>query len=246
VAGRLHRLDTRKRWQIKRGASIVAAEGLPGPPTFGFRCWLGGSDVLHPPSLPRCGTWLSRSHDLSTPSAVHPCIIGFIVAQPIRGRPSRAGPLQTGSKIFSRFSYWRDSRTFLEHRITRRVKPTMACIGVRSSCDMLARNSHIPSHFVVTSVSCTMPLDISRRQMQIMVYFSQEPYMPKTRAEAEQWGQERKNDTHASKTDSTAWLYRRSNHAEARLSYLGHLLIENRHELIADAMATRADGEVER
>ena len=59
-------------------------------------------------------------------------------------------------------------------------------------------------------------------------------------------GQERKNDTHASKTDPDARLYRRSNHAESRLAYLGHLLIENRHGLIADAMATQADGHAER
>jgi transposase len=59
-------------------------------------------------------------------------------------------------------------------------------------------------------------------------------------------GQERKNDTHASKTDPDARLYRKSNGAEARLAYLGHLLIENRHGLIADAMATIADGYAER
>jgi hypothetical protein len=59
-------------------------------------------------------------------------------------------------------------------------------------------------------------------------------------------GQQRKNDTHASRTDADARLYRRSNQAESRLSYLGHLLIENRHGLIADAMATMADGFAER
>lgn len=59
-------------------------------------------------------------------------------------------------------------------------------------------------------------------------------------------GQERKNDTHASKTDPEARLYRKSNNAESRLAYLGHLLIENRHGLIADAMATQADGFAER
>jgi transposase len=59
-------------------------------------------------------------------------------------------------------------------------------------------------------------------------------------------GQQRKNDTHASKTDPDARLYRRSNQAESRLAYLGHLLIENRHGLIADAMATMADGLAER
>jgi hypothetical protein len=41
-------------------------------------------------------------------------------------------------------------------------------------------------------------------------------------------------------------LYRRSNQAESRLACLGHLLIENRHGLIADAMATTADGFAER
>ena len=39
-------------------------------------------------------------------------------------------------------------------------------------------------------------------------------------------GKQRKNDTHVSKTDPDARLYRRSNHAESRLVYLGHLLME--------------------
>jgi transposase len=59
-------------------------------------------------------------------------------------------------------------------------------------------------------------------------------------------GEERTNDTHASTTDPDARLYRKSRNAEARLAYLGHLLIENRHGLIADAMATVADGRAER
>lgn len=59
-------------------------------------------------------------------------------------------------------------------------------------------------------------------------------------------GEQRKNDTHASKTDPDARLYRRSNQAESRLAYLGHLLIENRHGLIVDAMASLADGFAER
>jgi transposase len=59
-------------------------------------------------------------------------------------------------------------------------------------------------------------------------------------------GDQRTNDTHASTTDPDARLYRRSKQAESRLSYLGHLLIENRHGLIVDAMATIADGLAER
>lgn len=59
-------------------------------------------------------------------------------------------------------------------------------------------------------------------------------------------GQRRKNDTHASKTDPDAKLYRKSTNAEARLAYLGHALIENRHGLVVEAMATEADGTAER
>jgi transposase len=59
-------------------------------------------------------------------------------------------------------------------------------------------------------------------------------------------GEARKNDTHGSTTDPDARLYRKSRNAEARLAYMGHLLIENRHGLIADAMATHADGDAER
>lgn len=59
-------------------------------------------------------------------------------------------------------------------------------------------------------------------------------------------GQRRKNETHASKTDPDAKLYRKSHNAEARLAYLGHALIENRHGLVVEAMATEADGTAER
>jgi hypothetical protein len=59
-------------------------------------------------------------------------------------------------------------------------------------------------------------------------------------------GQTRKNDTHASKTDPDAKLYRKSTGMESRLAYFGQLLIENRHGLIVDAMATQADGRAER
>jgi hypothetical protein len=41
-------------------------------------------------------------------------------------------------------------------------------------------------------------------------------------------------------------LYRKSTNTEARLAYLGHLLMENRHDLIVDAQATIADGFAER
>jgi len=59
-------------------------------------------------------------------------------------------------------------------------------------------------------------------------------------------GERRTNDTHASKTDPDAKLYRKGHGQEAKLSYLGHVLMENRNGLIVDAMVTEADGTAER
>ena len=59
-------------------------------------------------------------------------------------------------------------------------------------------------------------------------------------------GHKRTNDTHASKTDPDAKLYRKGHGQEAKLSYLGHVLMENRNGLIVDAMVTHADGMAER
>jgi transposase len=59
-------------------------------------------------------------------------------------------------------------------------------------------------------------------------------------------GETRSNQTHESKTDPDARLYKKSAGQEAKLSYLGHVLVENRHGLIAAAMATHADGMAER
>jgi len=56
----------------------------------------------------------------------------------------------------------------------------------------------------------------------------------------------RSNETHASKTDPDAKLYRKSSGSEARLSYLGHTLVENRSGLIVGTYLTTADGHAER
>ena len=59
-------------------------------------------------------------------------------------------------------------------------------------------------------------------------------------------GKPRKNDTHESKTDPDARLYRKAAGREARLCYLGHVLIENRHGLVVDGCVTHATGTAER
>ncbi len=65
-------------------------------------------------------------------------------------------------------------------------------------------------------------------------------------AEVDFKGQKRSNKTHTSTTDPEAMLFRKSNNAAAELSYMGHLLIENRSALIVDADLTAATGFAER
>jgi len=59
-------------------------------------------------------------------------------------------------------------------------------------------------------------------------------------------GQRRSNDTHRSTTDEDARLYRKGDGQEARLSYLGHVLIENRSGLAVGGTLTLASGTAER
>ena len=59
-------------------------------------------------------------------------------------------------------------------------------------------------------------------------------------------GEKRCRDTHESKTDKDALLFRKSKGAAAKLAYLGHLLIENRNGLVVDAQVTQATGTAER
>jgi transposase len=59
-------------------------------------------------------------------------------------------------------------------------------------------------------------------------------------------GETRSNATHASSTDPEAKLYRKSNAAPAKLCYLGHVLMENRHGLLVDSELTQAGGYAER
>ena len=59
-------------------------------------------------------------------------------------------------------------------------------------------------------------------------------------------GEKRKNETHASTTDPDARLFRKSKGSEAKLSYLGHVLMENRNGLLVQTFLTEASGRAER
>jgi len=59
-------------------------------------------------------------------------------------------------------------------------------------------------------------------------------------------GETRRNDTHASTTDPDSRLYRKSFGTESKLSYAGHVLMDNRHGLAVAGRLTRATSSSER
>jgi IS5 family transposase len=59
-------------------------------------------------------------------------------------------------------------------------------------------------------------------------------------------GNKRRNETHESKTDPEARLFRKGRGKEAKLCYMGHVLTENRNGLVVDVELTSANGRAER
>jgi transposase len=59
-------------------------------------------------------------------------------------------------------------------------------------------------------------------------------------------GEKRSNDTHFSTSDPDAMLYRKGLGMEAKLCFIGHALMENRHGLFVDTRLTRVSGHAER
>jgi transposase len=59
-------------------------------------------------------------------------------------------------------------------------------------------------------------------------------------------GEKRTNETHESTTDSEARLFKKAKGQEAKLCYLGHVLMENRNGLVVDTELTQATGTAER
>lgn len=59
-------------------------------------------------------------------------------------------------------------------------------------------------------------------------------------------GEKRTNDTHRSTTDLEAMLAKKGRGKEAKLCFMGHVLMENRNGLVVDVTVTKATGTAER
>src|SRR5258705_1089170 len=75
---------------------------------------------------------------------------------------------------------------------------------------------------------------------------SDEPPAPGRNGERDFHGETRTNATHESTTDPEAKLYRKGKGQPAKLCFMGHALIENRHGLVVQADASEANGTAER
>jgi transposase len=73
-----------------------------------------------------------------------------------------------------------------------------------------------------------------------------DPDGPSRNAERGFKKEKRSNETHQSTTDPEARLYKKGDGQPARLCYLGHALMENRHGLVVDGRLTLATGTAER
>lgn len=72
------------------------------------------------------------------------------------------------------------------------------------------------------------------------------PPAPGRNGERDFHGEKRSDATHASTTDPEAKLCRKGRGKEAKLSLMGHALMENRHGLIVDGRVSEANGTAER
>ena len=75
---------------------------------------------------------------------------------------------------------------------------------------------------------------------------SQPPTSGGRNSDANFHGEKRSNATHESKTDGDARLAKKGSGKEAKLSYMGHTVMENRNGLIVKAAASHATGKAER
>jgi transposase len=84
----------------------------------------------------------------------------------------------------------------------------------------------------------------------IEAWASQKSFKPKDgsgEGDGANWhNQKRSNETHASTTDPESRLYRKADGREAKLCYMGHVTMENRHGLAVAGQVTHATGTAER
>lgn len=140
--------------------------------------------------------------------------------------------MREGEKAFNPSTLSKNRQRFIEHGITRKF---FGAVVTRAQAAGLMSARHF-------SVDGTL----------VEAWASMKSFRPKTEdsGDGNGWadfrGRSRSNETHASKTDPEARLFRKGAGKEAKLAFMAHVLMENRSGLVTDVEMTEATGHAER
>lgn len=145
--------------------------------------------------------------------------------------------MQLMEPSFDPTSFTKNRKRLLDHDIGRRFFDEV--VALADALDLLS-----DEHFTVdgTLIEATASLKSFRPRDEPPGAAPDDPGNPSVNFR----GERRRNDTHQSTTDPESRLARKGAGKEARLSYCGHALMENRHGLLLDFQVTPATGTAER
>ena len=150
--------------------------------------------------------------------------------------------LQPGDEVFDATSFTKNRRRLEDHGLAKAFFD--AVVAEAMTRDLCSDHFSVDGTLIesLASAKSFRPKDAGERDDATDDTNGFKPRNP----EVDFHGQKRSNETHASRTDPEAKLYRKSRGTPAKLAHLGHVLSENRHGLIVGVTATAADGTAER
>jgi transposase len=145
--------------------------------------------------------------------------------------------LQMADEVFDHSTFSKNRERLLEHDVSRKF-----FLAIREQ----ARKQHLLSveHFTVDGT--LLEAWASMKSVHPRDETGGPPQGGGRNASVNFRGQKRSNETHVSSTDPEARMAKKATGQAARLSYAGHVLMENRNGLIVDVELTRATGHAER
>ena len=148
--------------------------------------------------------------------------------------------LQPSEEVFDATSFTHNRRRLEEHDLTRSF--FTAVVSEALTAGLCSEHFSVDGTLIQSFAAA--------KSFQPKSTNEQEPpdgngFQPRN-AEVDFHGQKRSNETHESRTDPEAKLYRKGPGKEAKLAHLGYTLTENRHGLIVEITVTEANGTAER
>jgi transposase len=148
--------------------------------------------------------------------------------------------LQPSDEAFDATTFTHNRRRLDDHRLTQTF--FAAVVGEAVTAGLCSEHFSVDGTLIesLASVKSFQPKEASDDEPPDANGFT-----PRN-AEVDFHGEKRTNETHQSRTDPEAKLYRKGPGKEAKLSHMGHALSENRHGLVVAITVTEANGTAER